>query len=91
MASLHFPRRLPEPSRRQLVLGAALVGGVGLVAGAAVGAPTKLSQADSGYQGHPNNAQRCELCANWRAPTSCNLVSGVISSNGWCSLYARKT
>lgn len=90
MASTLSHRDLPDLSRRRLVLGAALTGGVGLVSGAVAAAPTKLSQADSGYQNHPNNGQRCELCANWRAPTSCKVVAGVISPTGWCSLYARK-
>jgi hypothetical protein len=67
-----------------------MVGGAGLACGVAPAAPAKLSQADSGYQSHPNNNQRCELCKNWLGPTSCKVVSGVISPSGWCSLYAPK-
>lgn len=90
MAARLFDNNRLEPSRRQLMLGVALAGGVGLVSGAAAAAPSKLSQADSGYQNHPNGGQRCESCANWRAPTSCKLVAGAISPTGWCSLYAPK-
>jgi hypothetical protein len=79
-------------SRRQLIFGVAVGAGVVaatvLVPRSAVAA--KLSQGDSGYQSRPNGGQRCELCANWMAPTSCKVVAGSISPTGWCSLYARK-
>ena len=83
-------------SRRQLIfniaVGAGVVGATTLFTRtAAVAAPAKLSQADSGYQNHPNGAQRCELCANWQGPTACKVVAGNISASGWCSLYARKS
>ena len=83
-------RDLSEPSRRQLMLGVALAGGVSLVSRAVAAAPLKLSQADSGYQGRPSGGQRCELCKNWLAPTSCKVVAGSISASGWCSLFAPK-
>ena len=80
-------------SRRQLIfdmmLGLGLAGVSSLAAGPGAAAQAKLSQADSGYQNRPNSGQRCELCTNWRGPTSCKVVAGTISPTGWCSLYVR--
>lgn len=79
-------------SRRQLIfdmaVGFGVVGAVSLVPRSAAAA--KLSQSDSGYQNHPNASQRCELCTNWMAPTSCKVVAGNISPSGWCSLFAAR-
>jgi hypothetical protein len=81
-------------SRRQLIFGAALTAGLagaaGLIPKSAAAAQSKLSQGDSGYQNRPNGGQRCELCANWQAPTSCKVVAGPISPSGWCSLFAAR-
>ncbi|SRR5258708_18900114 len=81
-------------SRRQLIFGAALTAGLagaaGLIPRSAAAAQSKLSQGDSGYQNRPNGGQRCELCANWQAPTSCKVVAGPISASGWCSLFAAR-
>jgi hypothetical protein len=84
--------RQPASSRRQLIFG--MVVGAG-VAGATILAPrsaaaAKLSQSDTGYQNHPNGAQRCDTCANWQAPGSCKLVNGTISPSGWCTLFAAR-
>jgi hypothetical protein len=86
--------RIFAASRRQLIFGAALTaglaGGAGLIPRSVAAAQSKLSQSDSGYQARPSGGQRCEVCANWQAPSSCKVVSGPISPSGWCSLFAAR-
>jgi hypothetical protein len=53
-------------------------------------APIKLAQNDIGYQNTPKGALRCEMCVNWQPPSSCKVVAGPISPNGWCGVFARK-
>lgn len=81
-----------ELSRRGL-LRAAIVGG-GLVFAAAIVSPTeasaKVSQRSVAYRGAPNGTARCVNCALWQPPAACKVVEGVISPNGWCSIYAPK-
>ena len=81
-------------SRRRLILGAALTAGLagaaGLIPWSAMSADSKVSQTQSGYQSHPNGAQRCDACTNFQAPSSCKLVTGPVSSSGWCSLFAAR-
>lgn len=92
---LTTPKRDTRPvttSRRQMIFNMAI--GVGAVGAISVvprpAAAAKLSQSDSGYQNRPNGSQRCDLCANWMAPTSCKFVAGNISPSGWCSLFAAR-
>jgi hypothetical protein len=53
-------------------------------------AAAKVSQAAAGYQTSPKNGQKCENCKNFKPPSSCQLVDGEISPNGWCKFYAKK-
>ena len=80
-------------SRRDF-LNIAAVGGGAVVAlsmsAASSAAPKKLSQQQAHYQPVPKAGQRCQTCALWQAPTSCQQVDGPISPAGWCILYAPK-
>ena len=83
-----------EPSRRRVLRGLVKAGGVvALLAG--VSAPraafAKVSPADVGYQPSPKGASRCSTCVNFQTPDACKIVSGRISPNGWCSVYAKKS
>ncbi|HUO94031.1 MAG TPA: high-potential iron-sulfur protein [Rhizomicrobium sp.] len=78
-------------SRRQLFRGAAVC-----LAGAAVLASTdaeaKMAQKAAGYQETPaKDGSDCANCALFKAPSSCTLVDGTISPNGWCRFYAKKS
>ncbi len=42
------------------------------------------------YQSKPKGAAKCSGCALFVAPNKCNVVTGVISPNGWCKAYAKK-
>ncbi len=51
---------------------------------------TKSPQSSAGYQNNPNGNQRCGGCLHFQPPTSCKVVAGRISPNGWCKLFAAK-
>ena len=77
-------------SRRVLLKSA--VAGTGIVLAAAIVGPTaasaKVPQGSVAYRGAPNGTARCANCTQWQPPAACKVVSGVISPNGWCSIYA---
>jgi hypothetical protein len=78
-------------SRRDF-LGIAVIG-CGSVIGAAAtsaAAQKKFSQQQAKYQPVPKNGQRCQTCALWQPPTSCQVVEGPVSPAGWCMLYQPK-
>ena len=79
-------------SRRGLLLAAAAGGGALIIT--ALVAPTpasaKVAQRSVNYRGAPNGQARCSNCTLWQPPAACKVVEGVISPNGWCSIYALK-
>jgi anaerobic selenocysteine-containing dehydrogenase len=80
-------------SRRDFLNIAAVGGGVLVAAGfdgPAFAAPKKFSQQQAHYQAVPRSGQRCQTCALWQAPTSCQVVDGTVSPAGWCILYQAK-
>jgi hypothetical protein len=73
-------------SRRLLLVAG---GGAALAAVAApAAAATKMAPSAVGYRAKPQGAARCDGCTQWQAPGACKIVSGTISPNGWCTLYA---
>jgi hypothetical protein len=50
-------------------------------------AQEKLSREQARYQDSPRDGQRCSGCALFVAPSSCTVVSGAVSPDGWCSLF----
>jgi hypothetical protein len=82
----------PDLSRRGLLKAA--VAGSGVVLAAAIVGPTaasaKVAQRSVSYRGAPNGTARCANCTLWQPPAACKVVAGVISPNGWCSIYAPK-
>jgi High potential iron-sulfur protein len=81
-----------ELSRRS-VLQAGAAGAAALlgVREAAAQSITKSPQASARYQDHPNGGQHCSTCLQFQPPSSCKVVAGKISPNGWCAIYAAKT
>ena len=48
----------------------------------------KGSQEQMKYQSKPNNGQACKECMHFEAQKKqCKVVDGVISADGWCTLY----
>jgi len=78
-------------SRRRVLAGGVAVLAAGTVAGMrAAQAQTKLAQSAVQYQETPKNGQKCSTCVNFVAPNACKIVSGNISPDGWCMVYAPK-
>jgi hypothetical protein len=53
-------------------------------------AAARVPQSAVHYQETPNNGRDCAKCKQFVAPNACSLVSGDISPNGWCRLWAAK-
>jgi hypothetical protein len=84
-------RRLSR--RDALACGAYALGAcaaVGLAGAANAQVAKKASQQASGYQATPKGGQTCHNCRMFVAPSSCQVVEGSISGDGWCRLYAKK-
>ena len=62
-----------------------------LLAGATLTpAQAKVAQANAGYQDAPKGELKCASCVHFAPPSSCQIVDGTISPNGWCKLFAPK-
>ncbi len=77
-------------SRRTLLSGAAFAAAVGLMPFRAR-AQQKVAQSAAQYQASPKNGQQCSTCSHFQAPSSCQVVDGSISPDGWCALYTKKS
>lgn len=53
-------------------------------------AQQKVAQTAAQYQDHPKGQQKCDGCAQFQPPSSCKIVDGTISPNGWCLLFTPK-
>jgi hypothetical protein len=40
-----------------------------------------------GYQPTPNDWQKCLFCTYFQAPSTCAIVTGTVSSKGWCTRF----
>ena len=80
-----------DVSRRELLRGAAVTaGGAAVLIATAMPAQAKASQADAKYQDSPNGNASCANCAMFRPPSSCALVDGTVTPNGWCKYHVDK-
>jgi len=80
----------PSQSRREalrtLIVLPALAALSGTVADAAD------NKAQFKYQDHPGKGgAKCAQCSLFKPPHSCKVVTGVISPNGWCIAFAKKS
>ncbi|MBJ7534135.1 high potential iron sulfur protein [Rhodomicrobium vannielii ATCC 17100] len=67
------------------------LGAAGFVAGSAEAqVAKKAAQSAVGYQGSPNGAKQCSACQHFQAPSSCRVVEGSISPNGYCKIFSKK-
>ncbi len=51
----------------------------------------KVAKTAVAYRDHPNGANHCALCRFFAPPNACHQVEGVISPNGWCRLFSKKS
>jgi hypothetical protein len=84
-------------SRKEVLTGIiALPAFAGLLASATTTAEAKGSKAQFKYQSHPNGTHKCSGCRFFHASKSatamgtCDIVSGAISPNGWCTAFSAK-
>ncbi len=81
-------------SRRTVLRGATLAaGGAALLATtiSAQRAEAKMAQQGAGYVATSKTDQHCDNCSLFQAPSSCKLVDGTISPNGYCRFYVKKS
>jgi len=81
-------------SRRSLLRRVTGLAGASL-AGAVVpirlaSAQQKVAKEAMKYQDKPNGDMRCDNCMQFVAPSSCKVVDGTISPNGYCIAWVKK-
>jgi hypothetical protein len=89
-----MPRRQGREATRRRILQAGLAAAVVGPAHAADNDPAvnpgvaKFSPEAVHYQPTPNDWQKCLFCTYFQAPTTCVIVTGTVSSSGWCTHFA---
>jgi hypothetical protein len=85
----------PKLSRRSVLRRAALLASAALTAKMVPSkealAQQKASQEAMKYQDKPNGDKRCSNCLNFIPSSSCTIVEGTVSPNGYCLAWAKKT
>jgi hypothetical protein len=51
-------------------------------------ASEKMTLQQAEYQDTPNGIYSCATCTLFEAPTSCKVVDGEVSRDGWCKAFA---
>jgi hypothetical protein len=51
-------------------------------------ASDKMTKAEAEYQDTPNGIYNCATCTLFEAPSSCKVVEGEVSRDGWCKAFA---
>lgn len=90
MSEQYLAKKTAVTRRMLLKAGTVAAGAVAFAAAAIRPAEAKMSQASAGYQDKPKIGQTCSTCALFKAPSSCTLVDGTISPDGWCRFYNKK-
>ncbi len=84
----------PEWSRRAVLRTAAMLTGTLLtstmVPDKAAHAQQKASKAVMKYQDQPNGDKQCGNCLHFVPPSSCKIVEGTVSSQGYCIAWTKK-
>jgi hypothetical protein len=77
-------------SRRLLLQGTMAAISAAAVIGASprpASATIKISKAAVAYQDHPEGDKRCGKCLQFVAPSSCKMVDGPVSPEGFCRIF----
>jgi hypothetical protein len=82
-----FSRRL---LLRNIAIGAPAVAALTVVSVRSAAADGKLPKSQARYQPGPNGDRRCASCVHFASPTSCDIVDGDVSPQGWCQFYGQK-
>jgi hypothetical protein len=51
-------------------------------------AADKMTKAQAEYQDAPNGIYSCGTCTLFEPPSSCKVVDGEVSKDGWCKAFA---
>jgi hypothetical protein len=51
----------------------------------------KIPKSQARYQTSPNGNRQCAVCSHFTAPSSCDIVEGDVSPQGWCQFFGQKT
>ncbi|ABE40839.1 high-potential iron-sulfur protein [Rhodopseudomonas pseudopalustris] len=83
-----------EVSRRDMFkVAAGAVGAAAIVGltGSEVLAQSRMAKTAAQYQASPRSGQTCGKCTNYIvASSTCKVIDGTVSANGWCSLFVAK-
>ena len=74
--------------RRLLLIAAAAVGAATAGGSGSAEAALKVSASAAGYQDNPNGDKQCSKCVHFLPPSSCKMVDGTISPQGYCRLFS---
>ena len=80
---------MPSVSRREALLRTVFFAGASAVVFGQA-AEAKVAQKAAQYQDKPHQGKQCSGCAHFHAPSTCDVVEGTISPNGWCKLFTQK-
>jgi len=83
----------PTLSSRSVLKSAVALGTVawiGLDSHRKAQAQQKASKDAMKYQDHPDGDQSCSTCMQFAPPSSCKVVEGAVSPNGYCIAWAKK-
>ena len=47
-----------------------------------------MTRQQAEYQDMPNGIYSCAVCTLFEQPTSCKVVEGEVSKDGWCKAFA---
>lgn len=84
----------PKLSRRAILKGAALLASTTVIAGllgSKEALAQKASKASMQYQDKPNGDKQCSNCAQFVPANSCQIVEGIISPQGFCISWQKKS
>jgi hypothetical protein len=80
-----------DPKRRTVLRGALAAGCVLCLPQASHAQSGKVSKAQAKYQDKPKGDQNCAKCLHFvAADSTCKVVEGKVSPQGWCQLWAAK-
>jgi hypothetical protein len=51
-------------------------------------ASDKMTRQQAEYQDTPKDIYSCAVCSLFEPPTSCKVVEGEVSKDGWCKAFA---
>ena len=73
---------------RRMAIGAMAGGVSSTVLARSAQASDKMTKTRAEYQDKPNGIYSCATCTLFEKPSSCKVVEGEVSPDGWCTAFA---